>query len=158
VFPQGFLGTRADLLFDIIVVSLILIVPLLIYSLYLVRVKKDYVTHKNIQVGVSIVVAIVLVLFEMNLYFTGGVEQLLVGSSYQGTSIMDTIMKVHLFFSISTAILWPVVLISALVKMPKPPRPTPDSKRHRILGWIAFFDMIGTGVTGVIVYAFIFVL
>ncbi len=42
LFPPGFLGTRADMLMDIVVLSFIVILPVLIRSWHLARHKRQY--------------------------------------------------------------------------------------------------------------------
>ncbi|MBT7449766.1 MAG: hypothetical protein HN793_02965, partial [Rhodospirillaceae bacterium] len=56
MFPPGILGSRADILIDIVMLSFIVILPVLVISWRLARVKKNYALHRKIQItlGVSL--------------------------------------------------------------------------------------------------------
>ena len=74
MFPQGFLGTRADLLMDIVIVALLAVVPIVLYNWSLAR-RGDYARHKLLQVGLAVLLAAVVGLFEFNLRMQDGKHQ-----------------------------------------------------------------------------------
>ena len=70
MLPNGFLGTRADLLMDIVIVSLAIILPVLWFSWTRVR-RRAYAVHKRTQLTLGITLAVVVSLFEADLRMAG---------------------------------------------------------------------------------------
>jgi hypothetical protein len=66
-------------------------------------------------------------------------------------------LSVHLFFAVSTAILWIVVPLAAWIRFPRPPRPSAHSTWHRRLGWMAAIGLVCTAITGWAFYGLAFV-
>lgn len=64
MFPPGFLGTRADVLIDIVTLSFVIILPMLVWSWRLARVEKNYRVHRNVQLSLAVTLAIVVSLFK----------------------------------------------------------------------------------------------
>ena len=48
---DGFLGTRASLMLDVVFVAMFAIIPALAWSVWLVKYRQNYLLHKRIQVG-----------------------------------------------------------------------------------------------------------
>ncbi len=71
MFPQGFLGTRADFLMDVVIVALVAVVPIVLYNWRLAR-RGKYGLHKTLQVSLALLLAVVVGLFEYNLRLQGG--------------------------------------------------------------------------------------
>jgi hypothetical protein len=65
MFPQGFLGTRADFLMDVVILALIAVVPIVLYNWRLAR-EGRYDRHKLFQVGLALLLGLVVGLFEYN--------------------------------------------------------------------------------------------
>ena len=65
---------------------------------------------------------------------------------------MKTVLGVHLFFAVTTVILWIVVIVQALRKFPAPPMPNQYSPRHILWARLAALEMLMTAVTGWIFY------
>ena len=156
-FPDSFLGARADALMDIVVLSLAIIVPIVIWS-YLTVKNKHYKKHKKIQLVLFIVLAIVVVIFEMDMKAHGGIFEMVKGSRFEGTGFMNFSIYFHTFLSITTSMIWFVLIVLSLVKFPKDPKPNKFSKSHKIWGRIGMIDMILTGLTGVQLYIIGFVM
>ncbi len=72
-------------------------------------------------------------------------------------SAVWTALYIHLVFSVSSAVLWPVVIVRALRNFPDPPQPGAHSAWHRRWGWVATIDMVLTAVTGWVFYWLAFV-
>lgn len=153
----GFLGTRASLMLDVVVCSLLLVGPVLVFSVYWVRVRRLYDLHKKVQIAVTIVLAIVVVAFEVDMQMQGGFWELARGSAYYESAFLRQLLYVHLIFSISTAILWPLTAVTAWYYFPSPARPNFFSRTHKVMAWITVGDMIATIVTGLMVYYFGFI-
>lgn len=154
---NGFLGTDATLMLDVVVCSLVLVIPTLLFSIATVKFKKNYLLHKRIQVTLGIVLAVVVALFELDMRLQGGFWEISKNSSYAGTDFLRNILYFHLVFSISTPILWAVTILTALKRFPNPPHPDVFSLTHKRLAWASVFDMTATAVTGLMVYYFGFI-
>lgn len=72
MFPRGFLGTRGDLLMDIVMVALVAVVPIVFYNWKLAR-SRQYARHKALQISLAILLGAVVGLFEYNLRLQGGI-------------------------------------------------------------------------------------
>jgi len=157
MFPPGFLGSRADVLIDIVTLSFIIILPILITSWWLARSKKDYAKHRNIQLPHGITLAIVVAVFEYDLSTSGGIFELTKGGIYEGTAILNWTIYVHTFFSVATSFIWVALIIASLIKFDNPPAPNKFSKMHRFWGRTGMFTMFMAGITSPPLYYFGFI-
>jgi uncharacterized membrane protein YozB (DUF420 family) len=157
---DGFLGTRASLMLDVVAVAMLVVLPVLASSIYLVKVRRQYAWHKRIQLALGAVLLVTVGLFEADIRLHGWRERA-AASPYNGhegeIDWVTTALNVHLFFSITTALLWVVVIARALANFPSPPRPAPHSAWHKRFAWLAAIDMACTAVTGWIFYWLAFV-
>jgi len=157
MFPPGFLGTRADVLIDIVTLSFIVILPLLILSWSLARNKKDYGSHKKIQLTLGISLGIVVAIFEYDLSMSGGIFELTKGGIYEGTALLNWTIYIHTIFSVTTSFIWVGLIITSLIKFDSPPAPNSFSKTHRFWGKTGMFTMFMAGITSPPLYYFGFV-
>jgi len=155
--PPGFLGTRGDLVFDLVITSLIAVVPMLYWSRRLAR-RGRWLEHKRVQVALSLVLLLVLIVFETNLQSQGGIFELARPSRYSGTPFLSLAVYGHLLFSFSSAGLWALLIAISLVRFENSPKPNAFSRFHRIAGTLAMWDLILTGITGVALYIVVFAL
>jgi len=155
---RGFLGYHASVMMDVVVLALIAVVPLLVYSLYLVKVRRRYTAHRNVQIALGVVLLITVGLFELDMRLEGGIAQILLHRPTPLTpeqhALFYRVLYVHLFFAISTVVLWAVTLGLAWRNMPNPPSPCAHSRLHKFLGWTSAIDITLTSVTGLAVYYF----
>src|SRR5262245_11531055 len=72
-FPgiDGFLGTRASLMLDVLVLGMLVVVVVLSWSIYQVKVHRRYVLHKWTQVVLGAMLLVVVVLFEIDVRLHG---------------------------------------------------------------------------------------
>lgn len=150
-FPASFLGARADALMDIVILSLAFIIPIILFSYKTVK-EGNYALHKKIQLTLGIVLLLVVIIFEMDMRNHGGIFEMVKGSRYEGTTFLNASIYIHTFFSITTSLIWLVLIIASLFKFSKDPLPNAFSKRHRFWGKLGMIDMILTGLTGVQLY------
>jgi hypothetical protein len=153
---DGFLGTRASVMIDVVVLAMVLVLPLLGWSVWQVRVRRRFVLHKRVQLALAGVLLVAVLAFEVDMRFISGWRERAEPSAFWPVGVWMS-LYVHLVFSVSTAFVWLAVVIGALRKMPSPPGPSGYSKWHRRLGWIAVVDMILTAVTGWVFYWLAFV-
>lgn len=180
-FPgiDGFLGTRASIMLDVVFAAMFAIVPLLVWSIWLVKYRQNYLLHKRIQVALLIVLGVAVGLFEIDVRFVSGWRERAEPSPYYASvesagPVWDAIfvkmlgrpatpgwvfraLMIHLVFAVSTTILWVWVGVRALRRYPDPPEPGPHSRSHTLWGKIAAWDMLLTACTGWIFYWLAFV-
>jgi uncharacterized membrane protein YozB (DUF420 family) len=157
---DGFLGTRASLMLDVVVVAMAIVLPLLGTSVWLVRYRRRFAWHKRMQLVLGGLLAVAVTLFELEMRLHGW-QMRAKASPYFGTAsepgLVFPVLYVHLVFSVSTAVLWIVVTVRALRNFPRPPQPGRHSDAHVRWGRLAVWDMVATVVTGWIFYYLAFV-
>ena len=161
---HGFLGHDASLMLDVVVCALVLVVPVLAYSIWLVRYRQRYLLHRNLQLTLGIVLLVTVAAFEVDLQLVhGGWENVvnhdpaaprLTGESLEA---VRRVLWIHLVFAISTPVLWGATIWLALKRFPNPPVPGSHSQLHKTLGWLSTIDITLTAVTGLWFYYVAFV-
>jgi len=153
---NGFLGYPASFMLDVVVCALIIVVPLLVFNISVVRFGRNHQLHKTLQLLLAGVLLLAVALFEVDMQMQGGVEGILAKRSrplsVDEMASFRSLLIVHLFFAISTVVLWALTVGLALRRFPTPVRPAAHSRLHRILGWLSALDITGTAVTGLMVY------
>src|SRR5690606_25434742 len=137
---------------------MVVILPLLWYSFRQVRDERNYRRHKNIQVAMFLILFFVVLLFEYDMKQNGGIFEMVKGSAYEGTFFLNFMIYFHTFLSITTSVIWIILIPVSLRKFGKDPKPGKFSKSHRLWGKIGMWDMALTCVTGLILYIFGFLL
>lgn len=157
-FPPSIFGARCDVLMDIVILSMLIILPLLWYAVNKAKVQQQYKAHKHIQVTMFIILFFVVLLFEYDMKQHGGIFEMVKGSAYEGTFFLNFMIYFHTFLSITTSLIWAILIVLSLMKFGKNPKPGKFSKAHKIWGTIGAWDMALTCITGLILYVFGFVL
>lgn len=157
MFPAGFLGSRADLLVDIVTLSFIIVLPMLVISWRMARVRRDFVRHRRVQLWLGCTLAVVVAVFEWDLRQAGGIFEITRDSVYAGTALLNGTIWVHTGFSILASVVWVILIPWSLVAFGNPPRPGTFSRTHRVLGRTGMIAMIGACVTSPPLYYFGFV-
>lgn len=162
IFQDGFLGYRSSFMLDFVVVSLLLVVPILLYSLFAVKVQRKYALHRNLQILLGVVLLVAVGAFEVDLHLIqGGWRQVIAKQTPALTEAqiawVQTVLRIHLIFAISTPFLWAITLTLALRKFPHPVTPSTHSPVHKLLGWLSTVDITLTSVTGLWFYYTAFV-
>jgi putative membrane protein len=157
---DGFLGTRATFMLDVVVLTMVALAPTLAWSIYQVRYRRRYALHKRVQLLLGTVLLVTVVLFEIDMRVNGWRDRASV-SPYLGqdggVDWVDLALGVHLCVAISAAVLWVVVIARALRNFASPPAPGLHSAWHRRFGYLAAIDMFCTAATGWIFYWLAFV-
>lgn len=162
VLRDGFLGNRASFMLDFVVVALVLIVPILLFSLFSVKVRRHYGLHRGLQLLLGVVLLAAVALFEVDLHFVQGGWENVVGKrepplTADQLAQVRTVLRVHLVFAISTPFLWVATIVMALTQFPTPLQPAAHSRVHKVLGWMSTIDITLTSVTGLAFYYAAFV-
>jgi membrane-associated HD superfamily phosphohydrolase len=146
---------------DFVVVALVLIVPILIFSLYTVKIRKNFLLHRNLQLLLGIVLLVAVALFEVDLRMQGGWQAVVNKGDPKLTpekmTFVARLLYVHLVFAISTPVMWITTIGLALNRFSNPPQPGPHSRWHKTLGWLSTIDITLTSVTGLAFYYMAFV-
>jgi putative membrane protein len=157
---DGFLGTRATLMLDVVALAMLVVLPVLGWSVYLVKYRRRYALHKKVQLTLGAVLLVTVALFEADMRVNGWRERAGASpySSHSGSTDWVMIaLSIHLCFAVTTALLWIAVIVQALRHFSKPPVPGEHSVWHRRYGQLAAYDMLLTAITGWIFYWLAFV-
>ncbi len=154
---HGFLGyDGSTFMLDFVVTALVLIVPALLVSLSLVKSKRNYTAHRNLQLALAGVLLVAVIAFEIDIRVHGGWQAIVEAResplSAEQIEIVKQTLYVHLVFAISTPLLWGTTITLALKRMPKPPAPCGHSRLHKTLGWLSVIDLVLTSATGLLFY------
>lgn len=165
---DGFLrfafDTRASLMLDVVFLAMFVVIPVMGASIYLVRYHKRYALHKTIQLILGAVLLVAVTTFELDMRINGWhlraepSPYLTIDANGTATGPVYTVLYIHLFFSITTALLWAIVITRALRNFPSPPTPNQHSRWHILWARLAAIDMTLTALTGWIFYWLAFVL
>jgi hypothetical protein len=157
---DGFLGTRASLMLDVVALAMLFVVPALAFSVYLVMVRRQYTWHKRIQVTLGLALLITVIAFEADMRIGGWrhrAEDSPFADADGATDWVSVALGIHLCFAVTAALLWIAVITRALRNFPVPAMPAAHSPWHRRVGMAAAIDMVCTAVTGWIFYYLAFV-
>ncbi len=160
---HGFLGYDSSFMLDVVVVALILVVPVLVYSISAVK-RRQFTLHRNLQTALGLVLLIAVTAFEVDMQLVHGGWENIVNKkplsprmSADELSFVRKVLWVHLIFAVSTPVLWATTLWLAWQRMSSPPTPCPHSPLHRTLGWTSAIDLVLTSITGLAFYYVAFV-
>ena len=151
MLPQGFLGTRGDVLMDLVVLSFIVILPGLVISWRAAR-RRDYRKHRMIQISLVVVLAVAVGLFEVDLKLSGGIFELTRESSYAGTGLLNGLIYGHTMVAIGSVLVWVPLIILSLRRFPNPPVSNAFGATHRLWGRIGMLLMMASGLSAVPLY------
>jgi len=154
-FPgiDGFLGTRASLVLDLLAVAMIVIVAVLGWSVYQVRFRRRFQLHKWTQVILGAMLLVAVIVFEIDIRIHGWEDRASGAIGGAAPPIVWYALYIHLLFSISTLVLWPIVIVRALRNFPdNPPLPNQHSRWHIRWARVAAIDMVLTAISGWIFY------
>ena len=143
---------------DVVCLGMIAVVAIMWWSIRLSQVHKNYSLHKRVQLILAGVLLVVLGAFETDVRLHGWQERAAGEIGGTASSSVLAILSVHLFFAVTTVILWIVVIVRALRNYSSPPQPNEHSAFHRRWARLAAWDMLLTTVTGWIFYVAAFVL
>jgi uncharacterized membrane protein YozB (DUF420 family) len=158
-FPgiDGFLGTDAPLILDALVTAMFVVVVVLCWSIYQVKIRRRYNLHKWTQITLGVILLVVIVLFEVDIRRHGWEDRAAGQLGGHAPPAVLAALYVHLIFAVTTVILWPITIVLALRSFPNPPRPGSHSRVHVPLARCAALDMVLTAVTGWVFYWLAFV-
>ena len=151
MLPQGFLGTRGDILMDLVVLSFLVILPVLMISWRAAR-RRNYAQHRAIQISLVLVLAVAVGLFEVDLKLSGGIFELTRESSYAGTTLLNGLIYGHTLVAIGSTLVWVPLVIVSLRKFANPPVSNAFGPTHRKWGRLGMLLMMASGLSAVPLY------
>ena len=154
---DGFLGTRATFMLDVLVLAMAVVVVVLAWSIYQVKYRRRYQLHKWVQVGLGVVLLAAVIVFEVDVRLHGWEERAAGQLGGHAPAHVWVALAIHLVFAVTATVLWPVVIIQAMRNFPNPPAPGPHSQFHLRWARIAAIDMFITAFTGWTFYYLAFV-
>lgn len=155
LFPPGFLGTRADLLMDVVLIAMLATPFILIQAIRLAR-RGAYLAHRNIQTVLLAVLVVAVVLFEVDVRTSGGSGTFLGRSAYAGSATLKWLLRVHITVAVTSFLVWSWVVIRAW-RDPEPPTPARFGPAHRRTGYLIFAGVTFTSASGAVLYWLAFV-
>ena len=138
---------------DFVSIAMVFILPILTWSLFVVRAQKNYALHRRIQITTGCVLLVAVLLFEIDVRVNGW-RHLAKPSPFYDTWLFP-FLYVHLFCAVSAALTWTYTLTFAIKRKPTPA--TMLAQRHRRNGWISVVFMYLTSITGWVFYWMAFV-
>ncbi len=151
MLPAGFLGTRADILMDLVLLSFIVILPAISWSWLKVRAG-GYKAHKSAQLTLGVILFVAVAMFEIDMKLAGGIFELTKESRYNGTTLLNSWIYGHTVVAILTSIIWVLLIIFSLKRFPNPPEPAEFSKTHRFWGRLGMVTMMLAGLSAFPLY------
>lgn len=148
--PDGFLGSRGNLLTDVVFVCNLIAPAWALLAASLARHGRHH-EHMRLQVGLWALMLANLFMLEGHIRLSGGSGSLVAGSPHVGTTLMSVAFLLHIAPAVATYVLW-----SGLVVVSYRRRGTPAlgafSPRHRLLGKIVIAGLIWTALSACFVY------
>lgn len=156
MFPAGFLGTRADLLMDVIFVATLATPFILVWAIGLAK-KGQHRKHRVVQVALLSVLLVAVVLFETEIRLSGGSGSLMKGSSYAGTWWLRGVTLAHVLANVVTFIVWLVLVIRSGRRFGTE-LPGDFTPAHRKAGRFVFAGTVFGALSAIVMYVLGFVL
>ncbi len=98
---------------DVVALAMLVVVPVLGASVYLVKFRRQYALHKKIQLTLGSALLVTVLLFEADMRL-GGWRHRAEASPFAGvggsTDWVSVALAIHLCFAVTSALLWVVVI------------------------------------------------
>ena len=148
----GFLGTRADLIIDIVMTASGFLPAFMIYA-FAMAAKGKLALHKKLQVTALVAVTLLVLALELDVRL-GNLPAISALSPYHDSVLLKWVFGIHMIFAVTTFVGW----IWLVVKSYKIYPDSFGSFNHKEWGKILFVDIVLTVVTGWIMYIMVFAL
>jgi len=155
LFQSGFFGTRAPMFMDIVFV-IVTLLPLLVFLAILLAQKRNYRAHESMQKLLFFISLTVIAFFEYGVRKEGGYKNLMEGSSVSHDYLFY-VLVFHIVISVITLFMWIYTLYRAMHYKKNKTLPGAHSPLHKKDGQRTFVGIVLTMLTGVWVYALLFV-
>ncbi len=142
---EGFLGTRADFIVDLVMTISGFLPFLLVFTFYM-ALKGKHKLHKFLQITLFSIVVVLVIALEWDVQL-GGLSGISDKSPYAGTTELLVVFLVHLFFAVSSFFGWLWLIVKSSKRYPKD-----FDFNHKRWGKILFFGIVMMAVTGWLLY------
>ncbi len=157
MLPKGFLGTRADVLMDVVFVATLL-TPFIVAWGVRFASKGDFRRHRAVQTTLLVVLLVAVLLFEVDVRLSGGSGSLMKGSSYAGTGWLRGITLAHVLANVVTFFTWLWLVVKSWKRLGTPELPGSFGGTHKRVGRFVFGGLVFGAVSAVVMYVLGFVL
>src|SRR5688500_17435475 len=103
---DGFLGTRATLMLDLLVVAMLLVMLVLVWSVYQVKYCRRYQLHKWTQITLAAILRVTVIFFEVDIRLHGWTGRAAGQVGGKPTAVVWYALYIHLVFAVTTVVLW----------------------------------------------------
>ena len=135
----GFLGSRATSAVDVAYLLLLAIVPLFVWSLEALLVRRNYRLHKRIQLALTppflVACGILACDFLLGDWRSRAVKA--AGEAIAPVTFMT--LAIHVAFLATSLLIWVVLLVAAVRRVPNPPGPCTFAPTY--LFWIVLLGL-----------------
>ena len=153
---DGFLPfSRASFMLDVVALGMLLVIPILTFSIYWVRLKKAYHFHRQVQSIMAGVLLFVVVCFEIEIRLFGWQQYATVSPFYE--TYLYPFLTFHVIVACITTVFWVLTVYKAVRHFPKQTAPNKHSFKHKKLARMAALSMYLTAITGWIFYWMAFI-
>ena len=150
MLPRGFLGTRADLLMDVVFIATLATPFILAWGIRFAS-RGELSRHRAVQTTLLCVLLVAVVMFEVDVRLSGGSGSLMKGSSYAGTGWLRGITVAHVLANIVTFFTWLVLVVRSWRRF-QTTLPGAFSATHRRVGRWVFAGTVFGAVSAVVMY------
>lgn len=151
MFPPGFLGTRADVLMDVIFLATLSTPLVLLYAVRLAK-QRRLKAHRALQTTLLAVLLLAVALFETEIRLSGGSGSLMKGSPYAGTGLLRGVLLAHVLANVVTFLVWAVLVVRSWKRFNRD-LPGGFTDAHRRAGRFVFAGTVFGAVSAVVMYA-----
>jgi uncharacterized membrane protein YozB (DUF420 family) len=148
--PGGFLGTRGDVLMDLVVVAIVATPLLFLWALRLAR-RGRYARHRDLQTGLLGTLLFAVILFEVDIRVSGGTRAFMAGSPHLGSALLTWLLRAHVLVAVLTFAVWLALVVRAW-RARMDLNPGRFTARHRRVGYGVFAGTVFTAASGVWLY------
>ena len=154
----GFLpwSDRSFFMMDLVSLAMFLILPILGFSIYQIKVKKNYVLHKKFQMALGFILLTAVLLFEIQVRIVDWKSSAMLSPYYD--TYLYPLLYVHLVFALSTFLL----LVGTYYNDYKTFKNKTlgaglNSSAHKKLGPLSSIGLVATSLTGWAFYYMAFI-
>src|SRR3954466_11011294 len=101
---DGFLGTRAPLILDVLCLAMLAVLIVLAWSIYQVKIRRRFSLHKWTQITLAVILLTTVILFEIDIRLHGWEDRASGQIDGHAPAAALEALYAHLIFAISTII------------------------------------------------------
>ena len=147
--------SRGTVTLDMMPVAMLVTVPLLSLSIYLVRFRHKYRTHAWMQGSIAALLMVAIIFFEIDVRLNDW-RRLAIPSPYYESWLFPE-LYLHLLFAVTATLLWAYMIGTVIKNRPIPGSRNSSTARHRYVGMATATLTIATAISGCAFYWMAFV-